>query len=146
MTIVYLFIIGIVMSASLVIPGISGTVLLMLIGAYGLILTAIADIKNIFLLPFASGSMVESVIENFMILIPLGVGALVGAVIFSKLMDFLLKKFYGFTYYAVLGFIIGSIPELLPKFSFDKSFVVGILLFFVGLVVSLRFNAKYGEA
>ena len=146
MTIVYLFIIGIVMSASLVIPGISGTVLLMLIGAYGLILTAIADIKNIFLLPFASGSMVESVIENFMILIPLGVGALVGAVIFSKLMDFLLKKFYGFTYYAVLGFIIGSIPELLPKFSFDKSFVVGIFLFFVGLIISLRFNAKYGEA
>ncbi len=142
---IYLFIIGIIMSASLVIPGISGTVLLMLIGAYGFILTAIADIKNIFLLPFASDSMMDGVIKNIMVLIPIGIGVLVGAVIFSKLMDYLLKKHYSLTYYAVLGFIIGSIPELLPKFSIDLSFFIGVLLFFIGLIISLKFNGKYSS-
>lgn len=142
---IYLFIIGIVMSASLIIPGISGTILLMLIGAYGFILTAIADIKNIFLLPFASDSMMDSVLKNFIVLIPIGIGVLVGAVIFSKLMNYLLKKYYSLTYYAILGFIIGSIPELLPKFSTDLSFIIGIFLFFTGLIISLKFNGKYSS-
>ena len=49
---IYIFILGFIMAGSLVIPGVSGTVLLMFIGAYGVFLNIIADIKYIFLISF----------------------------------------------------------------------------------------------
>ena len=140
----YIFIIGFIMAGSLVIPGISGTVLLMLIGAYGFFLNIIADIKYIFLFPFVSKSMHSEIINNIFILIPLCAGLAAGVFLFSKLMDFLFKKSYSLTYYAVLGFMSGSVPELIPGYSGNLTvYITGILLFLAGLVISLKFNAKY---
>ena len=140
----YIFITGVIMAGSLVIPGISGTVLLMLIGAYGIFLQMIADIKYIFLFPFVSKSMHGEIINNILILIPLCLGLAAGALLFSKLMDFLFKKSYSFTYYAVLGFMLGSVPELIPGYSGNFfGYITGIMLFLAGLVLSLKFNAKY---
>ena len=143
---IYIFITGFIMAGSLVIPGVSGTVLLMLIGAYGFFLKMISDIKYIFLFPFVSKSMHEEIINNILLLIPLCIGLAAGAFLFSKLMDFLFKKSYSFTYYAVLGFMLGSIPELIPGYSGNLSvYITGIILFLTGLVISLKFNAKYNS-
>ena len=140
----YIFIIGFIMAGSLVIPGISGTVLLMLIGAYGFFLNIVADIKYIFLFPFVSKSMHSEIVNNILILIPLCAGLGAGVFFFSKLMDFLFKKSYSLTYYAVLGFMLGSVPELIPGYSGSLSvYITGIILFLAGLAVSLKFNAKY---
>ncbi len=86
---IYIFILGFIMAGSLVIPGVSGTVLLMFIGAYGVFLNIIADIKYIFLFPFVSKSMHSKIINNILILIPLCAGLMAGVLLFSKLMDFL---------------------------------------------------------
>ena len=141
---IYIFIIGFIMAGSLVIPGISGTVLLMLAGAYGFFLNIIADIKYIFLFPFVSKSMHGEIINNILILVPLCAGLAAGAFLLSKLMDFLFKKSYSLTYYAVLGFMSGSVPELIPGYSGNLPvYITGIILFLAGLVISLRFNGRY---
>ncbi len=138
--ILYLFIIGIIMSGSLVIPGISGTVLLFLLGVYGLVMNSVASIKDIFLLPLASSEMINAFLDKMFILIPLGLGLVVGALLFSQLMEYLIKKYYSITYYAIIGFVIGSIPELLPDFAFNRTGIISIILFIIALLTSLQLN------
>lgn len=139
-----LFIIGFVMAGSLVIPGISGTVLLMLMGVYSFVLNVIGNVKNLLLYFFSPQIPFSDVVGNLLILVFLGLGVLVGAVIFSKIMSFFMEKYYGFTYYAILGFVIGSVPELFPGTSFSFFNIYGIFLFFGGLFISLYFNKKFG--
>lgn len=142
--ILYLFLIGIILSGSLVIPGISGTVLLFLIGVYGLVMNAIADIKNIFLLPFGSKEMFLEFLDKVYILIPLGLGLVVGTLLFSRLMEYLINHHYSITYYAIIGFVIGSILELIPIFNqainFDRTLVLSIILLLVASLVSYYLN------
>lgn len=140
---IYIFIIGFIMAGSLVIPGVSGTVLLMLTGSYGFFLKIISDIKYIFLFPFISNSINDGIIRNILILIPLCAGLAAGIFLFSRLMGFLLEKSYSYTYYAVLGFMLGSVPELVPKYSGNLTvYISGIILFLAGLAASLKFNTK----
>lgn len=142
--IIYLFLIGIVLSGSLVIPGISGTVLLFLIGVYGLVMNAIASIKDIFLLPFASKDMILAFLDKMYILIPLGLGLVVGTLLFSRLMEYLINKHYSITYYAIVGFVIGSLPELIPIFnqaiSINRTLILSIILLLVASYVSFYLN------
>lgn len=144
--IVLLFFAGVVLAGSLVIPGISGTVLLMLLGFYGLFINTIADLKDIFLI-FQSKEMFESVIRLLILLAPLGVGVGLGAIFYAKLMEYLLKYFYSFTYAAIIGFVIGSIYELVPihRFQWNRTGVLSLILALIGLVVSYEFNRRYGE-
>jgi putative membrane protein len=114
---------GFLVAGSIVIPGISGSVLLIHLGVYGAVLKAIATID----------------IPN---LIPLALGLGVGVLVFSKLMGYLLKRYYSITYYAILGFIIGTIPELLKGISRDHSLVTGTICFIAGLLVSLFISMK----
>ena len=114
---------GFLIAGSIVIPGISGSVLLILLGVYGAILNAIATI-------------------DIPVLIPLSLGLALGVLVFSKLMGYLLKRYYSITYYAILGFIIGTLPELLKGISWDHTLITGIICFVIGLYVSLRISMK----
>ncbi len=100
---------GFVLAASTIIPGISSTVLLSLLGFYDFYLTAIAHVD---------------IIELF----PVVIGLCIGAIIFVLLMHFLLKKLYGYTYYAVSGFCIATIPAVLRgKVGFDLITFISIV-------------------
>lgn len=142
--IVFLIIVGFIMAGSLVIPGISGTVLLFLLGVYGLVLNTISSLKDILFLSSIK-EMFFTLIDRLYILIPLIIGLAIGVFFFSKLMEYLLKKHYSYTYYAIIGFVIGSIPELLPKITFGKPFILSLILFFIALTFSLQFNRLIKE-
>lgn len=111
----YLFLAGVVMSAGIVIPGVSSTILLMCFGIYDIYLQSLA-------------------ILNFNILIPLAVGCLIGGFIFLILIKFLFKKYYIQTSYSIIGFVLGSIFVLIPNFF---SFI-SIILLFIGFVVAFN--------
>lgn len=119
--IVKLILIGFLIAGSLVIPGISGSVLLMLIGVYTLFLDAVASI-------------------NVFVLAPIAIGLGIGVLAFSKLMEYMLDRHYGITYYAVIGFLIGSIPEVITGFPSGSTGVLSILLFIVGVITSYYFS------
>lgn len=81
----YLIICGFLMSIGVVVPGVSSTAILMLTGIYNTYLSAVSTL-------------------NFQILIPLGTGLFIGCIIFLKIIDILLSKYFSQTYYAIIRF------------------------------------------
>ena len=116
-TVITLLLYGFISAASMIIPGISGSFMLLLLGAYTAIMTAVSTL-------------------NIAVLIPFAIGAILGVLACSKVIDILLAKFYGYTYYAIIGFILGSLPILYPGFAFNLSGLVSIVLMIVGFVGS----------
>ena len=91
----FLIISGAIAMCSMILPGLSGSFVLLLIGNYELIICAINDL-------------------NFSILIPFGIGALSGIILFAKFLQFIFKKFRNNTISLLTGFIFGSLIVLWP--------------------------------
>lgn len=105
----YLILAGLLMSAGIIIPGISKTVILMMLGVYSSYLTAISSL-------------------NFSVLIPLGIGLILGSVIFMFIINFLFSHFKSYTYFLILGFVLGSVLVIFPGITNSFECVLGILL------------------
>lgn len=134
-----LVLIGVVGACALVVPGISGSMLLLIFGYY----TPIVQLVTDHLLRF------DRVGICILVLLCLGVGILVGFFAVSVLMQWLLRKFPRGTYFAILGFILGSVvavyattvkntpPALSALYGNAWYWVVAVLLFAVGFAISL---------
>ena len=133
--VILLFIVGLVASGTMVIPGISGSFVLMLLGYYKPIIDTIRSLTNFSLLG-----------HNIIVLGSFGIGVLLGIILIAKLIELLLKKFETKTYYAVFGFVIAScIAIIKPLFSLKLKIleiVVGILLFSLGSLISYKMSEK----
>ena len=92
----YLVCCGFLMSIGIVVPGVSSTIILMLLGVYSIYLDAVSSLY-------------------FPVLIPIIIGLVFGCFIFMILTRFLLKNFYPETFYSIIGFTLGSILVLLPS-------------------------------
>ncbi len=138
-----LMFIGVLIAASLIIPGISGTVLLVMIGQYGLVLNAVSDLKNILKLPMASPEMIQGMVDNILVLVPLTLGALGGGLLFAFLINFLFKRWHGVTYAGILGFVTGSVFALYPvdeNVGMNADTYVSIALMLAGIVLAYWFS------
>lgn len=100
----YLFICGIVGATGMVVPGISGSHLMLLMGNYELIVT-----QAIPAMTKASTFMI-----GFRILLPFFLGSIVSIVSFSYLLSWLMKDFRNETLSALSGFMLGSLPVVYP--------------------------------
>lgn len=88
---------GAVAGIGAIAPGLSGSVLLVLLGLYERTIQIVSA-------PFKNFK------ENMRFLIPLGLGLVCGVLIFSKLVDYLLTEQELYTRYAFLGLVLGTIP------------------------------------
>lgn len=107
--------IGIILSISTIIPGISSTILLSVFNFYGIYILSIAKLKIIIL---------------FFILI----GFLLMTFFLSKIINYFLNKYYSYTYFFILGFTISTIPTL---FSFNigiKNLIISVSLSFISFL------------
>lgn len=95
---VMLFVIGVIAAATMVIPGISGSFMLMVMGYYKPILNTINNLTSF-----------NDIGHSILVLLPFGLGIVFGIVIISKILEYLFKKFEVSTYCAVLGFVLSSI-------------------------------------
>ena len=68
------------------------------------------------------------------ILIPMGIGIVLGGFFFMKLTRFLLNKFYAQTFYTIVGFTIGSIFVLIPEFNSYIDHFISILCIVLGII------------
>lgn len=116
---------GVIIGIGTIVPGISASIVLMYLGAYQIVLNGLADI-------------------NIAILIPVGTGFVISVFLFSKLISLLFKRVYGYTYYAVLGFVLGSIIAIFPGISFRFEYLTSILLFIIGYLISFSLS-KYSK-
>lgn len=96
-----LFFAGLLAACGFVVPGISGSMLMMIIGFYDNVVNLFSNILH--------GIDLGS---SILMLVFVGLGVIVGFFSISILMDVLLKKFKTSTYWAIIGFIIGSISSL----------------------------------
>ncbi len=104
-------------AVAMIIPGISGALVMKIFGAYDAAIMALNDMNIPVILLFA-------------------VGAIVGIFVAAKVISMLLKKFRKETYCIIAGLIIGSVPSVFPSgFKFDAQGIVGIVLLVVGLAV-----------
>ena len=99
-----LALIGFVASSAMVIPGISGSFVLMLFGYYEKIMATISNLTNF-----------NELWANLTILIPFGIGVLMGIVSMARLITKLIKKYEDKTYFAILGFVDSSIVLLIMQ-------------------------------
>lgn len=98
------FIGGAVAAAAMIVPGISGSFMLVLMGLYNVVIGYVALVKD-FLVTFDLTILV-SIIK---FCAPLGLGILVGAILISRAIEFLMNKHHTETYYIILGLIFGSL-------------------------------------
>lgn len=125
-TILILVLSGFLASSSMILPGISGSFVLVLLGIYNSIISAVSHFQ-------------------IKILIPFGVGVVLGFVVMVKLIEYMLKKFKVQSYMAILGLVVGSIVSIFPGFEFSSIGISCIITFIFGFLISLflcRFNSK----
>ena len=91
----YIFVSGMIAICAMILPGISGSFILLLLGTYGVVLGAIAD-------------------HNFILLAIFGAGCVVGLLSFSRLLSWTLKNYYNVTIAVLAGFLLGSLNKIWP--------------------------------
>lgn len=128
---VTLFVIGAIAAATMVIPGVSGSMVLMSLGYY----TPIINHINSFI--FAVVKLdIEKILSCMAILVPFGIGVLLGIFLIAKLIEFLLEKHERKTYFAILGLVLSSPVAVLGGIPFGTLNVgvilIGIILFLAG--------------
>lgn len=112
-------VIGAVASATMVIPGVSGSAFMMTIGFYNPVMKQVANLTT------AGADKGHAVA----ILVPFGIGIVLGIVFIAKLIEFLLRKYETKTYWGIIGFVIGSALIIILQnfFMMDGSFVAPAL-------------------
>lgn len=124
------FLKGIVVGIGGIAPGLSGSVLLVILGLYQKTITAI-------------GTIFKDLKKNLLFLIPLFAGFGVGVIIFSKVVNYLLENFEMYTRFAFLGLVLGTIPlfyKEVKKEGFSKKYYIPIVLAAIGGLGLFYFN------
>ena len=128
-TILLMIPLGAIASSTMVIPGISGSMILMLLGYYNPVINAMNDLR--------SGDW-----SSIAILLPYALGLLVGIVFIAKLMNFLLKKHAALTFSAIFGLVIGSPVALLMQnrecfqIATTGNWIISIVCLVIGFAVA----------
>lgn len=135
-----LFGVGVIASATMVIPGVSGSMVLLLLGYYNPILTAIND----FFRALAGGDM-HGVLYGLGILVPFGIGVIVGIFAIAKLVEIIFEKFPLYAYWAIIGLIVASPIAILAMGSFSASIMITVITSIVALVLGVFVAMKLGE-
>ena len=117
----FLIIAGFFMSIGIVVPGVSSSVILMTFGVYYEYLDAISTL-------------------NLKILITLAIGIILGGYLFLKIIKYLLENYFPETFYAIIGFVLGSVLILYPGFTFNITGIISLLCFAVSFIISLQFE------
>lgn len=106
-------------AVTMIIPGISGSFMMMLLGVYETIIGALND-------------------WNFYVIIPFAVGAIIGIIFGAKLISILIKKNKLMVYSAIMGMVVGSVYAILPDgFGLNLQTGYGFAFMLIGVLASV---------
>lgn len=112
-------------AAAMVIPGVSGSFFLMLFGVYHSVLTAVSE-------------------WNFAVLVPTGIGMIIGILFCAKMLDILLQQHKQAVYFGILGCVVGSIPNIWPSQPVEGMDILwGLLACLAGAGLSLLCTSNF---
>lgn len=139
--IIKLFLAGCLAAATMVIPGVSGSMVMMIIGYYTVILGAISG-----LLDSLKAMDFSGILNGCGILVPFGIGVVVGIVAVAKLIEFILKKYSSVAYWGIIGLIVGSPFAILIMMEGAKytlfNLGTGVLMLAVGFLVAMKLGKE----
>lgn len=126
---------GVLGISAMVLPGVSGAYMLLIIGRYEAILTAISMAKSFVL----SGGQDGSPGDFLGILVPVAIGAVLGLVVLSNFLKWLLHRYPAFTIGALLGVLLGSVVGIWPFHAESgvRDWAFGALLAAVGFLATM---------
>lgn len=127
-TLLAYFLSAVIAICAMILPGISGSFLLLLLGKYKQVMEVI---KN----PFAKG--------NLLIILVFGLGALIGIVGFSKLLKWLLAHYHDMLFAFLIGMMIGSLRKLWPFYQggfspADVGLKIGLMVLGLAIVLGIQ--------
>jgi len=135
-----LFFIGMVASATMIIPGVSGSMVMMILGFYNIIITnikAFIDALFSFDLP--------ALIHGFGIFIPFGIGVLIGIGIVAKMIELLFAKQPTLTYCGILGLVIASPIAILYNIGLSSVNVISVLVSIITFAIGFAIASLLGK-
>ncbi len=122
---VHLIIYGAIIGFGTIIPGISASIVLMYIGAYEVVIGAISNI-------------------DLIMIFYIGIGFGLSILLFAKLISMLFQKAYGYTYYTILGLVIGSIFSIFPGFNFTLDYILNFVILIASFCVTYSLSRYMG--
>lgn len=134
-----LFLAGIVCAATMVIPGVSGSMVMMIMGYYQTIIDSINGFVNAL-----RAVDINGLIAYCGILVPFGIGAVVGVVAVAKLVEFVFNKYSQLAYWAIIGLIVASPFAIIIMMNLTSVSVVGVISGIVMLAVGFLISLKLG--
>lgn len=139
-SVIKLFLVGILASATMVIPGVSGSMILLLIGYYNPI---VATIKS-FVEALVAFDM-AGILQGCGVLIPMGIGIVVGIFAIAKMIEFIFEKFPMQAYWAIIGLIVASPIAIFLLGEMGAINVISVLTSAVTLVIGFIIAMKLGD-
>lgn len=127
------FIAGMCASSAMLLPGISGSFMLLVFGVYGTVILAISEVVKL----------------NFIglpILLAVGFGVLAGFIISSKIIQYFLTHHKLMTFALIIGFVVGSLFAVFPGLPTNiVMWFVSLVVFIIGFIVSLTLGRITAE-
>ncbi|MCL2863788.1 MAG: DUF368 domain-containing protein [Methanimicrococcus sp.] len=141
---IFLFFSGMIAAAALVMPGVSGSFVLLLIGIYHIATYSVSSIRHL-VLDITNVSLMTDIGK---VLVPLGLGIVVGGLLMTRLIEKLLQNHHKTTYSIILGLLIGSVYALFrDPIVYQSGLSVplvgaGVVTFLLGCVISYHLGKK----
>lgn len=139
--VIKLFVVGVIASATMVIPGVSGSMVLLLLGYYNPILSTIsAFLKDLVKLNW------DGIWTGIGVLLPFGIGIIVGIFLIAKLIEILFEKAPLYAFWAIIGLIVSSPIAILCMSAFPAmgttlliiNVVTGIIALALGFFIAIK--------
>ena len=131
-----LVVVGVIAAATMVIPGVSGSMMLMTMGYY---YPVIGSVKNLITALVAFD--IPQVVHICLVLIPFGIGVVIGIFAVAKLIEMLMEKYEALTYSGIMGLVVASPVVILMSVSLAGMTVLdgvtGAITFIIGAVIAL---------
>lgn len=137
---IQLFFVGVVASATMVIPGVSGSMMLMVMGFYNPILNTITGFIS-----EAAAVNVAGMASYVWILVPFGLGVVIGIFAIAKFVEYIFKNAPSIAYFAILGLIVGSPVAILVLAEISHVTIVTVLTSIVAFVIGCGIALKLGD-
>lgn len=138
--VIKLFAVGIIASATMVIPGVSGSMMLLLLGYYNPILDTITGFMKA-LVHFD----INGILAGCGVLIPFGIGIVVGIFAIAKLIEIIFEKFPLYAYWAIIGLIVSSPVAILLVGTYPAINVLHVVTGAVCLCIGFFISMKLGD-
>lgn len=136
-----LFVVGVIAAATMVIPGVSGSMMLMTMGYYYPVIGSVKEFITA-LLAFDIGKLIHLCI----VLIPFGIGVVVGIFAVAKLIEMLMDKYEALTYCGIMGLVVASPVVILMGVPLTGmtllSVITGIVALAAGIVAALALGKE----